>query len=341
MANPRVALPPVPQEGCPLAVGGLGRARQRGVAGVPAAAPQGGVPGEPLLHAHPQPHAVQAGGQRQLPGRPLPRLGLQDPLGAAPHHADHQHHHDESEGTARRSAARGLAAGSDPGFFFLSQKEPKTEEPLSADTSFCSVRSEQPQKAAPGKGRLRSATSARSLASFPSQESLAKPETSSPQETPGHSALLSLPGYRPATRSSLRRSQAGSSSSLGESGQGDAAGGGGWGLRLAAPPALTASVLGRSSIYLGTCQDEPEQLDDWNRIAELQQRNRACPPHLKTCYPLESRVRGQFLGLPLPRPRPRCARRPVLESGWPPGQPPQHRPLLSPPTRWAPSRTRR
>lgn len=104
--------------------------------------------------------------------------------------------------------------------FSLSQKEPKTEEPLSADTSFCSVRSEQPQKTAPGKGRLRSAASARSLASFPSQESLSKPETSSPQEPPGHSALLSLPGYRPATRSSLRRSQAGSSSSLGESGQG-------------------------------------------------------------------------------------------------------------------------
>lgn len=41
---------------------------------------------------------------------------------------------------------------------------------------------------------------------------------------------------------------------------------------------------------MGTCQDEPEQLDDWNRIAELQQRNRVCPPHLKTCYPLESRV---------------------------------------------------
>lgn len=40
---------------------------------------------------------------------------------------------------------------------------------------------------------------------------------------------------------------------------------------------------------MGTCQDEPEQLDDWNRIAELQQRNRVCPPHLKTCYPLESR----------------------------------------------------
>ncbi|KAM6286436.1 nuclear mitotic apparatus protein 1 isoform 1-T2 [Spheniscus humboldti] len=142
----------------------------------------------------------------------------------------------------------------------MTKKQAKTEEPDSADISFCSIPAAQPPNAAPGKGRLRSAASTRSLASFPSQESLVKLETSSPQETPGNSALLGLPGYRPVTRSSLRRLQGGSSSSL-----------------------------GRSSIYLGTCQDEPEQLDDWNRIAELQQRNRACPPHLKTCYPLESR----------------------------------------------------
>lgn len=45
----------------------------------------------------------------------------------------------------------------------------------------------------------------------------------------------------------------------------------------------------QEQLYVGT-QDEPEQLDDWNRIAELQQRNRVAPPHLKTCYPLESRV---------------------------------------------------
>ncbi|XP_072707120.1 nuclear mitotic apparatus protein 1 isoform X2 [Ciconia boyciana] len=142
----------------------------------------------------------------------------------------------------------------------MTKKQAKTEEPDSADVSFCSIPAAQPLNAAPGKGRLRSAASARSLASFPSQESLVKLETSSPQETPGNSALLGLPGYRPVTRGSLKRLQGGSSSSL-----------------------------GRSSIYLGTCQDEPEQLDDWNRIAELQQRNRACPPHLKTCYPLESR----------------------------------------------------
>lgn len=54
---------------------------------------------------------------------------------------------------------------------------------------------------------------------------------------------------------------------------------------------------------LGTCQDEPEQLDDWNRIAELQRRNQARPPHLKTSYPLESMVRGERerLGSPLSR----------------------------------------
>lgn len=50
---------------------------------------------------------------------------------------------------------------------------------------------------------------------------------------------------------------------------------------------------------MGTCQDEPEQLDDWNRIAELQQRNRVCPPHLKTCYPLESRVSSGPMLAPL------------------------------------------
>ena len=64
-------------------------------------------------------------------------------------------------------------------------------------------------------------------------------------------------------------------------------------LVLALQPCLLLSPCprtGRNSFYVGTCQDEPEQLDDWNRIAELQQRNRVCPPHLKTCYPLESRV---------------------------------------------------
>lgn len=45
---------------------------------------------------------------------------------------------------------------------------------------------------------------------------------------------------------------------------------------------------GRNTVNLGMCQDEPELLDDWNRIAELQRRNQACPLHLKTSYPLES-----------------------------------------------------
>lgn len=61
-------------------------------------------------------------------------------------------------------------------------------------------------------------------------------------------------------------------------------------LFLAPPASASLPSTGRNSFYMGTCQDEPEQLDDWNRIAELQQRNRVCPPHLKTCYPLESRV---------------------------------------------------
>uniref|UniRef100_A0A8C0ZFU4 Nuclear mitotic apparatus protein 1-like n=1 Tax=Cyanistes caeruleus TaxID=156563 RepID=A0A8C0ZFU4_CYACU len=110
----------------------------------------------------------------------------------------------------------------------------------------------------PAKGRLRSGASTHSLTSFPSQETLTKLETSSPEKTPGNSGLLGLPGYRPVTRSSLRLKQTSSSS------------------------------LGRNTINLGTCQDEPEQLDDWNRIAELQRRNQACPPHLKTSYPVES-----------------------------------------------------
>ncbi|XP_012501145.1 PREDICTED: nuclear mitotic apparatus protein 1 isoform X2 [Propithecus coquereli] len=118
------------------------------------------------------------------------------------------------------------------------------EEPDSANSSFYST-----QSAPASQAGLRATSSTRSLARLGSPDD-------------GNSALLSLPGYRPTTRSSTRRSQAGVSSG--------------------APP-------GRNSFYVDTCQDEPEQLDDWNRIAELQQRNRVCPPHLKTCYPLESR----------------------------------------------------
>lgn len=123
-------------------------------------------------------------------------------------------------------------------------KKSDVEELDSANSSFYSTQSAPVSQAGP-----RATSSTQSLARL-----------SSPDD--GNSALLSLPGYRPTTRSSARRSQAGVSSG--------------------APP-------GRNSFYMGTCQDEPEQLDDWNRIAELQQRNRVCPPHLKTCYPLESR----------------------------------------------------
>ncbi|XP_043337170.1 nuclear mitotic apparatus protein 1 isoform X5 [Cervus canadensis] len=124
-------------------------------------------------------------------------------------------------------------------------KKLDVEDPDSANSSFYSTQSAPASQAGP-----RAASSTQSLARLGSPDD-------------GNSTLLSLPGYRPTTRSSARRSQAGMSSG--------------------APP-------GRNSFYVGTCQDEPEQLDDWNRIAELQQRNRVCPPHLKTCYPLESRL---------------------------------------------------
>ncbi len=40
-------------------------------------------------------------------------------------------------------------------------------------------------------------------------------------------------------------------------------------------------------------EDKPEHTaDDWMRIAEIQARNKACLPHLKSSYPLESRVRA-------------------------------------------------
>ncbi|XP_074871395.1 nuclear mitotic apparatus protein 1 isoform X2 [Carettochelys insculpta] len=157
-----------------------------------------------------------------------------------------------SSGRTTRSARRRTTQIID-----ITMTKKEAEEPDSGNTSFFSVQSAQAPLDAPtqnpARSRLRSA-SARS------QDSLPGLGAASPEETPGNPGLLSLPGYRPATRSSLRHSQAGSSTSL-----------------------------SRSSFYLGTCQDEPDQPDDWGRIAELQQRNRVCPPHLKTCYPLESR----------------------------------------------------
>ncbi|KAG8453175.1 hypothetical protein GDO86_004843 [Hymenochirus boettgeri] len=137
------------------------------------------------------------------------------------------------------------------------KEEPELE---SANTSFYSLRSAPSQQNlnqqnARRGGRPYPAASAPALSSLPSMESLGKTEQVSSDDSLNNSILMNLPGYRPTTRSSARLSQAG----------------------------------GRTSFYMGTCQDEPEPLDDWNRIAELQQRNRICPPHLKTSYPLESR----------------------------------------------------
>ncbi|XP_070605477.1 nuclear mitotic apparatus protein 1 isoform X4 [Erythrolamprus reginae] len=145
------------------------------------------------------------------------------------------------------------------------KKQPKLEALDSTNESFVSLRSSGSRDSGQEsvKTRLRSAaassSSIRSLASLPSQESLVRLAASSPDGSSDHTVLKSLPGYRPATRSSQRHSQGG------------------------------ASNTSRSSFCAAPCDDEPEPLDGWNRIAELQQRNRICPPHLKTCYPLESR----------------------------------------------------
>ncbi|CAJ0966329.1 unnamed protein product [Ranitomeya imitator] len=147
----------------------------------------------------------------------------------------------------------------------MTKKTKEEGEPESPNTSFYSLRSSpshqnlhQPQDSHRRGGKPQPATSAPALTSLPSLESLVKPELTSSDDSLNNSVLMSLPGYRPTTRSSARLSQAGAS--------------------------------GRSSFYLNTCQDEPDPQEDWSRIAELQQRNRACPPHLKTSYPLESRT---------------------------------------------------
>ncbi|XP_073404559.1 nuclear mitotic apparatus protein 1 isoform X2 [Dendrobates tinctorius] len=148
----------------------------------------------------------------------------------------------------------------------MTKKTKEEAEPESPNTSFYSLRSapshhslHQPQDGHRRGGKPQPATSAPALTSLPSLESLVKPpEHTSSDDSLNNSVIMSLPGYRPTTRSSARLSQAGAS--------------------------------GRSSFYLNTCQDEPDPQEDWSRIAELQQRNRACPPHLKTSYPLESRT---------------------------------------------------
>ncbi|XP_062830487.1 nuclear mitotic apparatus protein 1 isoform X1 [Anolis carolinensis] len=152
----------------------------------------------------------------------------------------------------------------------MTKKRPEAEGPISPNESFFSIHSESSQASSQEtlKTRLRSAatSSTRSLPSLASPESLNRLSSSSPNDTAtSNAALMSLPGYRPTTRSSsLRHPQ-------------PTAGGTGTGRRRS------------SSFYVGSCHDEPEPLDEWNRIAELQERNRVCPPHLKTCYPLESR----------------------------------------------------
>ncbi|KAG9335271.1 hypothetical protein JZ751_005451 [Albula glossodonta] len=50
----------------------------------------------------------------------------------------------------------------------------------------------------------------------------------------------------------------------------------------------TAPVRSISTFRVGA-ENEPECSEDWMRIAELQARNKACLPHLKSSYPLESR----------------------------------------------------
>ncbi|XP_063806962.1 nuclear mitotic apparatus protein 1 isoform X2 [Pseudophryne corroboree] len=142
----------------------------------------------------------------------------------------------------------------------MTKKKKEEADPESANTSFYSLRSTPSQpnlhQASTRRGKKpQSAVSAPAITSLPSQESLVKSELTSSDDSLNNSVLMNLPGYRPPTRSSTRLSQGG----------------------------------GRNSFYMSTCQDEPDPQEDWNRIAELQQRNRTCPPHLKTSYPLESR----------------------------------------------------
>lgn len=69
-------------------------------------------------------------------------------------------------------------------------QKPDVEEPDSANSSFYSTQSAPTSQAGP-----RATSSTQSLARLGSPDD-------------GNSALLSLPGYRPTTRSSARRSQA-------------------------------------------------------------------------------------------------------------------------------------
>ncbi|XP_036393492.1 nuclear mitotic apparatus protein 1 [Megalops cyprinoides] len=72
------------------------------------------------------------------------------------------------------------------------------------------------------------------------------------EENNSNDQLLLLPGYRRSTAHSIA-------------------------------PTRSTSTFGVDT------ENEPENTDDWMRIAELQTRNKACPPHLKSSYPIESR----------------------------------------------------
>ncbi|XP_051881776.1 nuclear mitotic apparatus protein 1 [Pristis pectinata] len=135
------------------------------------------------------------------------------------------------------------------------------EEPSTSRASLLGI---QPSASQPNisdqrpRGRWRnrapSVTSLTAVNRSMSQDSL---DGGSSAEDVGTAALMNLPGFRPTTRRSSRLSSFGTAASS------------------------------SNALYPGGCQDEPDQLDDWNRIAELQRRNGVCPPHLKTSYPLE------------------------------------------------------
>ncbi|XP_078078773.1 nuclear mitotic apparatus protein 1-like isoform X2 [Mustelus asterias] len=136
------------------------------------------------------------------------------------------------------------------------------EEASTSNTSFSGIQASASHPNLAGRpsrrGRRNRPTSVTSLPNIDrslSQDSL---DSSSNTEDLGAATLMNLPGYRPSTRRSTRLSTFGS---------------------------IASST---NTLYPGSCQDEPDQLEDWNRIAELQRRNGVCPPHLKTSYPLES-----------------------------------------------------
>ncbi|XP_026867937.2 nuclear mitotic apparatus protein 1 [Electrophorus electricus] len=126
-------------------------------------------------------------------------------------------------------------------------------------------------KKSPGGGVREADESFYSLHSTQSQPNLASQKTrpvsmeilQQPNTATPSDQLLSLPGYR---RSNVHGNP---------------------------PPRAT------STFCVGT-ENEPDHVpDDWMRIAELQSRNKACLPHLKSSYPLESRPSLGYSCLPI------------------------------------------